>query len=245
MDKDMTNIIASLNANQQLSGEAKAILFGYCRDFINFASMVNTELDIDNLSRQLSTLTQIESDSSDEIKYSKKDNAIVVSRDKYYKIGDLNNAFAKAVLSMITTFKKEDGTLKSGIEFDMNENKYGTYINSAIEDRIVEFMYGNPDDAIVTLPSYRDTLVMDLESVVGYDKLIPYFLNGQGESLFYDVEKLFGSSEKAENFFNTVEQFGTVSTNDLANNSKLELSYSKDIEFLKTVKNNNKFSQLA
>lgn len=250
----MNSIIFSLEQNENLNDNSKNIMATIINEYNNMLSLVNCLVNEDNLNLILSEISFIEKN-VDDISYDAKRNKIIIPDTKEYDYtanGDkLNDMMIKTLLSVISTIHNEDGTITTGVLFKKGNKMYGKVLNEVIINKINELTFGNADyivDGRTKAFDFKDGLFRNFEEIIGSEKLLKYFLNGQGEELFLEITQMFGSSESALEFFEIMEEANSIEPNEIEKAHKLvELEYNieKNVEFLKSASKNNKISKVA
>ena len=250
----MSDIRFYLDNNINLNMETKVNIESIIRVFNSLLSQINCPINEDNTYLLLSNIA-ISEEEVENINYDSKNNKIVVPDAKKYNYAihedRLNHEFIKTMLDVITSIHNEDGTISKGVTFDVGDQTYGNVINEVISDRIIELTFGNPDyivDADATMMGFKDGLFRKLEEVFGTNKLLTYYLNGRGIDFYADLSQKFGSEERALNLLSTMEKANTIEPSDMGKAldlRKCEFDIDSEIEILKNMSKNNKFTTVA
>ena len=119
--------------------------------------------------------------------------------------------------------------------------KIGYKMNQMLQSRIVLLMtrYGeevdvrdfsiDKEDDFYTLP---DILLNDMEEIFSMEKLVGYYINGEGNALFQEITAMLGE-EKAEEFYRCIDKYDE---DRIGNRKKYDLF----VEKLRLVKQNQK-----
>lgn len=227
--------------NQKLSQQARKIISEYVGDFDIFFYNYGIEIDFDNLCTLVSTLDMKDSDKiSSPVEYDSESNSFLFPKDLYFTQSDIERAFQKAVLSMVTNVCSiETDRYNEGLTFQVDGKEYGKIVNEKVKDRIVEIIYGSQEDKVVTLPTTTDSLCHDFENMIGSENLLTYFVNGRGDLMYLNVASLFNSNEECMDFFKNLNRYVEVDPNDMRELRKIDKKYEeKRDEILQNRKEN-------
>lgn len=185
-------------------------------------SEYNFEVNYDNFSVLLNKLKVKFNELQDEIvKYNKSDNNISINVSKIKEIDDsqyLTTMFAKPVLNMFTNvYNIENDKYNLGLEFELNNEIHGKYLNEKIGDRIIELFVGNPDNTPVIVPNKSDEVCNDLQRLVGCDNLFLYYFNGRGDLFFNKINEISGDEKNSIDFIDSID---SLKKNDIVYEKK-------------------------
>ena len=217
----------SLNTNVNLSMFARNIIASTVCDYNEFFNEQNVEIDVDNLCELISSVTLEEKDNlSSAMKYDSEKNCINFSKSINYNETQINHEFKKSILSIITNvYSIETDKHSQGVSFEMNNQKYGDIINDKLGERVIELVYGNEDDKLITLPNTLDELSYDFEEMIGSERLLTYFVNGRGDLFYSNVLSLCETEEECINLFDTLSMYDKTDENDVRMLRSIDAKY--------------------
>lgn len=194
------------------------------------------EPDYENFCSKLSEIS-IEYTNDGDLVVFESNNKMLINIQKVKHAEDpdeIERMFNKSILKMFTNVNNIETGRSEGIIFEHNNKKYGTYINEKIDDRVLELFFGNSTKThidgekkveTIELPTASDQICYDMESLVGYENLFIFYLNGRGDLFFNKLSGLFNSEEECISFISKVDDLKE-------NNSKKDDEYFEMIEKL-------------
>lgn len=234
----------ALQKNGNLSQLDRDIIPRIISDYSMFFKMYGIEFDSVNTIKLLETLNFRAKQSEDEKNsYDSSINTIILPNNIDISEEELSEIYEKSILSlMATTYDLDSGSYSEGLNFSIENKKYAGIINEKLKDRIHELVYGNIDNKMVTVPTVLDCLSSDIESLIGSENLLTYFINGRGDLFYNKMSEIIGSEKDTIDFFETLKEYETVDKNNMREINKIDIKYEKQFE---RILENKKIETLA
>lgn len=234
----------ALQKNGNLSQLDRDIIPRIISDYSMFFKMYGIEFDSVNTIKLLETLNFRAKQSEDEKNsYDSSINTIILPNNTDISEEELSEIYEKSILSlMATTYDLDSGSYSEGLNFSIENKKYAGIINEKLKDRIHELVYGNIDNKMVTVPTVLDGLASDIESLIGSENLLTYFINGRGDLFYNKMSEIIGSEKDTIDFFETLKEYETVDKNNMREINKIDIKYEKQFE---RILENKKIETLA
>ena len=222
----------ALQKNGNLSQLDRDIIPRIISDYSMFFKMYGIEFDSVNTIKLLETLNFRAKQSEDEKNsYDSSINTIILPNNIDISEEELSEIYEKSILSlMATTYDLDSGSYSEGLNFSIENKKYAGIINEKLKDRIHELVYGNIDNKMVTVPTVLDCLSSDIESLIGSENLLTYFINGRGDLFYNKMSEIIGSEKDTIDFFETLKEYETVDKNNMREINKIDIKYEKQFE---------------
>lgn len=225
------SIKESLQKNKNLSQLDRDIIPRIISDYCDFFKMYGVEFDSANIEKLLETLSLKKKEKNETNIYDLDSNTILFPNEIDTTEDELLEMYEKAILSlMTTTYDFNDNKYKEGLNFSIENKRYGNIVNEKIRDRIHELVYGNIDKNIVMVPTVLDRVANDFEKIVGVSDLLTYYLNGKGDMFYSKMCEITGSEKEVINLFETLNKYETVDRNNMYEMNKLDIEYSSHID---------------
>lgn len=230
----VTEVETSLNKNQVLSESNRIVILSVIKDYANFFSRYNIDIDIENISKLLLTLDIKESNFiTSASMYDSVSNCILISNNPNIKSDVLERDLEKSILSLVTTvYNSNINRYNEGLNFEINGINYGHIVNEKVKDRIVELVYGNIESKVITLPTMEDRLSSDFQQLVGSENLLSYLVNGRGDLLCSDILDICESQTELIEFFTNLNEYEKTDKNYIPDVRAKEDKYKKQMDKL-------------
>lgn len=223
----------SLQKNKNLSQLDRDIIPRIISDYCNFFSMHGIEFDSVNTEKLLETLSLKKKEKNEKKLYDIDSNSILFPNELDTTEDELFEMYEKAILSlMTTTYDFDANEYSEGLNFSVENKKYGSIVNEKVRDRIHELIYGNIDKEIVIVPTVLDRVASDFEKIVGVSDLLTYYLNSKGNLFYNKMCEITGSEKEVIDLFEILNKYETVDKNNMYEMNKLDIEYSSHIEHI-------------
>lgn len=214
----------TIDINNNLSENDKDSIKLVIRQIIGLFNRFNVDVPIENTSLLFSNLKIIKNynpELSDKVYYYDLSHNTIIDNRRIVKDYDRKvYDYCSIILEIISKrYNSETSKYSDGLIYeDENGKKFGTKINEKLkhtlvtlmtneaieEEKIEDFYVDKPDDSC----TLEDCLLIDINTIIGIEDLLNYFINADGISFYQSIcSTLRDDEQKTKDFISNIDEY--------------------------------------